>query len=309
MQKLLTPKPLQPGDTVAIIATARFMDKKTLSPAINLLTSWGLKVRIGDSIGPVYNQFAGNDALRAQDLQQQLDDPQVHAIWCARGGYGTVRILDTLNLEKFNQDPKWIIGYSDITALHSHVFNAKSASLHATMPIDLAESANAMGNAPAATDALKTILFGGGVSYTIESQKNNKQGTCKGAVVGGNLSVLYSLCGSNTSINTSGTILFIEDLDEYLYHIDRMMQNLKRNGMLENLAGLVVGGFTKIHDNTIGFGRSAQEIILDTVSEYNYPVCFNFPVGHIYDNRPLIIGQTATLNVTPQDVTLIYELS
>lgn len=306
---MITPKPLLIGQTVAIVATARAIDKTALVPAISLLKSWGLVVRLGSTIGKTNHQFAGNDTDRAQDLQHQLDDPNVHAIWCARGGYGTVRILDLLNLEKFKKNPKWLIGYSDVTALHSLFYTTKVASLHGTMPIDLSGIPKALGNSPQAQEALKSILFGANLDYTIGVNANNKMGSATGPVLGGNLSVLYSLCGSTTAINTAGAILFLEDLDEYLYHIDRMIQNLKRNGMLENLAGLVVGGLTKMHDNAVPFGKTAEAIILAAVANYNFPVCFDFPAGHLHDNRPLIIGKQATLNVTPRSVTLNYELS
>lgn len=306
---MVIPKPLHAGQTVAIVSTARAIDKITLAPAIALLQSWGLLVELGATIGPVHHQFAGNDQLRTKDLQMQLDNPNIAAIWCARGGYGTVRILDQLNLKRFKSNPKWLIGYSDVTALHSLFFTQGIASLHATMPIDFAGLPTSLGNTQEAQDSLKRILFGGSVNYQISSNFANRTGIAKGRLIGGNLSVLYSLCGSSASVNTWGAILFLEDLDEYLYHIDRMMQNLKRNGMLANLAGLVVGGFTKMHDNTIPFGATVSEIILQAVAEYNYPVCFDFPSGHLHDNRPLIMGQDVELHVTPQTVTLNYELS
>ncbi|HSQ46312.1 MAG TPA: LD-carboxypeptidase [Lutibacter sp.] len=288
---MIHPSYLQKGDIVAIVSTARKITSDKIIPAIKLLEKWGLQVIIGETIGSEENQFSGSDEKRIADFQQQLDNPKVKAIWCARGGYGTVRLIDKLDFSAFKKQPKWIIGYSDITVLHSHIHNFGIETLHATMPINI-ES-----NSQQTLESLKKSLFGKNLSYEVSADEKNKSGNASGELVGGNLSVLYSLMGSNSSIKTDGKVLFIEDLDEYLYHIDRMCINLKRNGYFENLKGLVVGGMTDMHDNEIPFGKTAEEIILDCVSEYDFPVIFNFPAGHLDDNRTMIFGRKVTLDV------------
>ncbi|WP_026451762.1 S66 peptidase family protein [Aequorivita capsosiphonis] len=313
---MITPTSLQIGDTVAIVATARKVSKEELQPALQLLENWGLKAVLGKSIGAEENQFAGSDDLRERDFQQMMIDPNIKAIWCARGGYGTVRIIDKLDFLKFKKNPKWIIGYSDVTVLHSHINNLGVETLHAQMCLEVEKKTEET------RESIRKVLFG--EEHSISSETNidkkntlrqaqhnalhkfNRPGLVKGEIIGGNLSVLYSLCGSDSAINTDGKILFIEDLDEYLYHIDRMMMNLKRNGMLENLAGLIVGGMTMMNDNTIPFGKTAQEIIVEVVSEYNYPVCFNVPAGHCKDNRALIMGRNITLEVTENETRLVF---
>ena len=294
------PDYLSKNDKVAIVATARKASKEDLKPAIELLKKWELQPVIGSSIGLEDHQFAGSDKQRAQDFQQQLNDPEIKAIWCAKGGYGTVRILDRIDFSVFKKNPKWIIGYSDVTALHSHINNFEIATLHAQMCLGVETKSEA------SRETLRKILFGEELNYQFPSSKLNKTGTAEGELVGGNLSVLYSLCGSNSAINTKGKILFLEDLDEYLYHIDRMMQNLKRNGILQHLAGLVIGGMSNMNDNTIPFGKTAEEIIAETVAEYDYPIAFNFPAGHIEDNQALIFGRNIKLKVTDRGSKLNY---
>ena len=240
---MVTPPFLATGDAIGITSTARKITTAELSYFLSMVKAWGLKPVIGDTIGAQQDQFAGDDTLRAKVFQQFLDDPQIKAIWCARGGYGTVRIIDSLDFTAFKKHPKWIIGYSDITVLHSHIHRFGIETLHANMPSEMEKKTAATRN------SVKEVLFGG--PYTLrfsEPSPLNRVGTAKGQLVGGNLSILYSLTGSASAITTAGKILFIEDLDEYLYHIDRMMQNLKRNNMLANLAGLVVGGFSDVHD-------------------------------------------------------------
>ncbi|MHB1108349.1 MAG: S66 peptidase family protein [Lutibacter sp.] len=288
---MIQPDYLKKGDTVAIVSTARKISSDQIIAAIKLLEKWGLNVAIGNTIGSEENQFAGNDEARINDFQQQLNNPKVKAIWCARGGYGTVRIVDKLDFSEFKKHPKWIIGYSDITVLHSHIHNLGIETLHATMPINIEKSSKL------SIETLKKSLFGKNLSYEISADEKNKLGNAEGEIVGGNLSVLYSLLGSNSSIKTNGKMLFIEDLDEYLYHIDRMLMNLKRNGYFNNLKGLIIGGMTNMHDNEIPFGKTSEEIILDCVAEYDFPVVFNFPAGHLDDNRALILGRKATLEV------------
>ncbi|MGV6828432.1 MAG: S66 peptidase family protein [Flavobacteriales bacterium] len=299
-----TPTYLKRGDCVAIVSTARKILPAEIQNAQHLLESWGLKTRIGRTIGAKNNQFAGDDIFRAQDFQEQLDDPKINAIWCARGGYGTVRMIDLLDFSTFIKQPKWLIGYSDVTVLHSHIHNIEIQTLHSFMPIDVSETGN--GISKIAVESLKNALFGKKLTYNLSVNKFNKNGRGKGVLIGGNLSILYSLCGSNSAIQTNRKILFIEDLDEYIYHIDRMMQNLKRNNLLKNLSGLIVGGMTKMHDNTIPFGKTVKEIILDTVSEYDFPVVFNFPAGHQKNNQTLIFGNVIDLEVSDNKVALQY---
>jgi muramoyltetrapeptide carboxypeptidase len=298
---MLIPNHLKKGDTVAIVSTARKITKIELQSSLELLKQWGLNVILGKSIGVEDHQFAGDDALRAADLQEMMDHPEVKAIWCARGGYGTVRIIDMINFSEFINHPKWIVGYSDITVLHSHLHKIGIASLHAQMPLELGKKSMET------KETLHKALFE--EHYSIEyAAKNslNRRGEAHGTLIGGNLSILYSLCGSPSGIITKGKILFLEDLDEYLYHIDRMMQNLKRNGMLNDLAGLVVGGMTDMRDNTVPFGKTAEEIVFEAVKEYDYPVCFEFPAGHIPDNRAIRFGKEVRLNVHSEIIKLTF---
>jgi muramoyltetrapeptide carboxypeptidase len=299
--KMKTPIYLQKGDAVAIVATARKISMDEIRSAIDLIESWGLKVVIGKTIGLENNQFAGTIQERVDDLQTVLNDKSIKAIWCARGGYGTVQLIDHLNFTKFLHHPKWIIGYSDITVLHSQIHNLGIETIHATMPINIPL------NSDEAKTTLRKALFGNQLKYEFPAHEMNVSGIAKGKIVGGNLSVLYSLLGSNSTINTNQKILFIEDLDEYLYHIDRMLQNLKRNGYFENLNGIIVGGMTKMNDNEISFGKSAEEIILDFVKPLNIPVVFKVPFGHLDDNRALILGRTIQLISDKNSSQIIYE--
>jgi muramoyltetrapeptide carboxypeptidase len=289
-----TPPYLQKGDSVAIVAPARSVSIEEMMPAITLFEEWGLKVVLSENLFAVHNQFAGTDAERAEDFQKMLDDEEIKAIFCARGGYGAVRIIDLLNFDNFIHHPKWIVGYSDITVFHSHLHTRfEIETLHATMPINVYANPNYE-----STESMHDALFGKQLSYQIPTSLYSRVGEGKGELIGGNLSILYSLTGTESDINTDGKILFIEDLDEYLYHVDRMMQNLKRSGKLDYLTGLIIGGLTEMKDNTIPYGSTAEEIILEAVAEYDYPVCFGFPTGHFDDNRALILGREATLSVS-----------
>ena len=295
---MIRPPYLKAGDTVAIVATARKVSKFEIKSAIDLLKSWGLEVLPGKNLYKDQNQFAGSDEDRAGDLQRALNNKNVQAVLFARGGYGTVRIVDQIEWKKFVKQPKWLIGYSDITVIHSHVHkHCLVQTMHAPMSLNITKL-----SAPC-QQVLKETLFGKQLRYSSSKQlpqliKLNRQGKAKGQLVGGNLSLIYSLAGTDSDIDTSGKILFLEDLDEYLYHIDRMMMNLKRTGKLKDLAGLIVGGMTEMKDNAIPFGKTAEEIIHDAVKEYNYPVVYGFPAGHIANNYPLIMGKEVTLNVT-----------
>lgn len=297
---MTTPAILQKGDTIAILATARKNIDDNLKPAIDLAHSWGLEVIIGSTIGLDNNQLAGTDEQRAADFQKQLDNPNIKAIWCVKGGYGTVRIIDLLDFTKFKQQPKWIIGFSDITVLHNHLNTMGFKTLHAVMPITVPRATKE------AIETLRLSLFGGTLGYEITTAPMNKMGTAEGELVGGNLSILYSLLGSPSAIDCRDKILFIEDLDEYLYHIDRMMMNLKRNGCLESIKGIVVGSMTRMKDNDIPWGKNAVEIIQEVTTKYNIPIIYNFPAGHIQDNRALILGSTVRIEVTPTTSTLHF---
>ncbi|WP_461533195.1 S66 peptidase family protein [Sinomicrobium sp.] len=300
-QEMVIPPYLQKGDTVGIIATARSFQPEDAIPAMDLLKTWGLHVILGNTIGPEYHQLSGTDRKRAADLQQMLDNPTVKAVWIARGGYGTVRIIDLIDFEDFRKKPKWIVGYSDVTVLHSHIHNMGIATLHATMPLNVKK------NSPESIQSLKDGLFGNPLSYTVSGNTHNRSGNGEGVLTGGNLSILYSLLGSPSAVDTQGKILFIEDLDEYLYHIDRMMMNLKRNGYFDHIEGLIVGGMTRMHDNSIPWGKDAIGIIEDIASKYNFPICFNFPAGHLKDNRALILGQRVKLQVSDEKVSLEFK--
>ena len=285
---------LKKGDRVALAAPARAVSPDEMAPAIAMLESWGLHVVVPEGLYEREGQLAGSDAHRAALLQGLLDDPEIRAIFCCRGGYGTVRIIDRLDFTRFAEHPKWIVGYSDVTVLHSHIHKVLGLpTLHATMPINMHDEETP------ATRTMHDFLFGknrDSVDYEWEPSELNRKGVASAPVVGGNLSILYSLCGSRSQIDTRGKILLIEDLDEYLYHIDRMMLNLKRCGMLDGLAGLLVGGLTDMHDNTVPFGRTAEQIVADAVAEYNYPVVFNAPFGHLGDsNLALPLGINCTL--------------
>jgi len=300
-EKMITPPYLQKGDTVAIVATARKHIDDDLKLAKEFLENWGLKVVVGSSIGLDQNQLAGTDEDRARDFQQQLDNKNVKAIWCVRGGYGTVRMVDLIDFSKFKQQPKWVIGFSDVTVLHSHLNTLGFESIHGMMPVNIPRAT------PEAKESLRKALFGESLSYAIPFDKMNKLGKAKGELVGGNLSILYSLFGSDSAIDCTDKILFLEDLDEYLYHIDRMMMNLKRNGCLESLKGIVVGSMTKMKDNDIPWGKNALQIIEEVTKTYNIPVVYNFPAGHIPDNRALIFGRQVTLEVTASGTNLIFD--
>lgn len=292
---MTTPAYLKSGDKVAIVSTARKVSEAEMTPAVELLQQWGLEPAFGKNLFNQLNQFAGTDEDRTQDFQDALNDPSVKAILFARGGYGTVRIIDKIDWSTYKINPKWLIGFSDVTVTHSHVQkNLGIETLHAPMAFNLPKSTNEV------KQKLRQVLFGETLQYEISENifsDINRFGECTGELVGGNLSILYSLLGSSSSIDTNGKILFLEDLDEYLYHIDRMMMALKRAGKLYKLAGLIMGGMNDMKDNKVRFNKTAEEIISEAVSEYNYPVLYGFPAGHIRNNMPLIFGRKVNLKV------------
>ena len=292
------PRNINVGDKIGIISPARKISFLELSPAIKILESWGLKVILAEAIFEEDHQFSATIAKRTSSLQVMINDNSIKAILCARGGYGTVQIIDKINFTNLQDNPKWIIGYSDITVLHSHLHQLGVATIHATMPVNFQSNTNA------SLQSLQQTIFRKKNIITCTANKYNILGSAEAEVVGGNLSILYSLLGSESDLDTTGKILFIEDLDEYLYHIDRMMINLKRNGKFKYLKGMIIGGMMDMKDNPIQFGRNAHEIILSNVEEYNFPICFGFPSGHIDDNRSIILGVKSTLNVKENDVNL-----
>lgn len=297
--EFLRPSYLKKGDTILLIGISRARTEEQLAAAIQLLEAWGLIVEKGPNLYKKHHQFAGTDAERAADLQWAIDHPSARAVLFAGGGYGAMRIIDQVSFDGLVKNLKWFAGYSDATAVFSRLSKLGISCIHGTMAFQFSQD-------EAATESLRKLLFGEEMHYPIEAHPLNRLGKAKATVVGGNLSLLYALAASRDDLNTEGRILFIEDLDEQLYHIDRMLLQLKRSGKLEKLAGLVVGGMSDMKDNAVPYGMSAEEIIMDAVKEYSYPVCFNFPAGHIKNNFALYIGRTAELNVSKTELSLKY---
>ena len=299
---MLRPPDLKAGDKVGILSTARKISLDEIQPAIKVLEDWGLEVIAGDTIGLEHNQYAGTDQQRRADIQKMMNDPEIKAIICARGGYGTVRIIDDIDYTTLLNRPKWIVGYSDLTVLHAHL-NSKMGlqTLHATMPINFEK------NSTEALESLRKALFGEPLTYEFPAHPFNRSGVVRGPIYGGNLSVIYSITGTSSGIHPAHCILFLEDLDEYLYHVDRMMMNLKRGMKLDNLGALIVGGMTDMNDNAIPYGKTAEEIIHEHLDGFDYPVCFGFPAGHIEDNRTLILGRQTRLSIAENGCTLEFE--
>ena len=297
----IIPPYLKPGDMIGITAPAGFMTREQIIPAATLMQKWGFKIRVGYTIGKRDHTFGGTDAERLEDLQMMLDDPQIKAIMCARGGYGSVRIVDNINWQKFKANPKWVIGFSDITVLHSHIqTNFGIATIHSKMCNSFPDVWDTASELQKDTiNSINKVLTGEKLEYNAAASNFNRIGNAKGLLVGGNLKTLETLAGSASDINTDGKILFVEDTGEYLYSIDRMFWNLKRTGKLSKLAGLIVGGMKiKQDDPSEYFGHTIYDIISQKVKEYNYPICFDFPVGHQIDNFALKCGAMHQLNVT-----------
>ena len=303
---LIQPPYLKAGDTVAIVAPSGILKNRTgeVQQAVALLKSWGLNAVIGKHVFSKANHFAGTDAERCEDFQNALDDPTVSAIWCARGGYGTVRILDKLDYTKFKAHPKWIIGYSDITALHNQIHNEGYQSIHALMCVSLTKDLDDIKDT---VETFKSTIFGNPENYTLEGSDYNREGVATGPLVGGNLTVLHTMLGSKESIDTSGKILFIEEIGEYKYHIDRMLQSMKRAGYFDNLSGLVVGDMSKMRKNTTLWGTSVEQLVLDALVEYDFPIAFNMPAGHEKDNRAMVLGKTVELKVAKDKSVLSFK--
>ena len=294
------PPYLKKGDKIAIVCPARKL-RTDITAALSLLEEWGLVVIEGKSVHAQYHQFAGDDQLRAEDIQIFLDNPDIKAVIAARGGYGTVRIIDDLDFSMFNKSPKWIVGFSDITVLLSHLTNALNIqSIHGQMLGSFAK-----GTAKS-LETLRKALFGEDLFYTCEHHDLNRRGEAKGILIGGNLSILISLEGSVSQMDYNDKILFLEDVGEREYAIDRMLRMLKRSGKLAGLKGLIIGAFTEIEAEDIPYGETVEQLILEIVKEYDYPVCFGFPVGHIQDNQALVLGKTTRLIVDQQRTSLNY---
>ena len=299
-KNIVAPPHLKKGDKIAITCPAKKLPG-SIDSAIKLLESWGLEVVLGETVTASHHQYAGDDELRRKDMQRFLDDPSIHAIVAARGGYGTIRIIDGLDFSAFKKSPKWLVGFSDITILHSHIFQTCGIqTIHGQMPLNVPD-----GTKPS-LESLRKALFGMELLYDHPSSRFNKPGEARGILIGGNLTLLVMMNGSVSEMNYDDKILFIEDVGEYLYSIDRMLWSLKRAGKLSKLRGLIVGGFTDLKDNDISFGSGIEEIILEHVAGFGYPVCFDFPAGHIPDNHSLVFGKTVHLNVGTEKVSLTF---
>lgn len=303
---LIRPPYLKVGDTVAIVAPSGVLRNRTseITQAKNLLESWGLNTVVGKNVFNQNYHFAGTDEERREDFQNAMDDPKISAIWCARGGYGAIRILDKLNYAQFKKYPKWIIGYSDITALHNQVDIEGFESIHAMMCTSLQDDNETIKET---ISTFKDAIFGKPLNYTLAGSQNNRTGITSGQLIGGNLTILHTMLGSKTSINTSGKILFIEEIGEYEYHIDRMLQSLKRAGYFDNCKGVIVGDITKVRRNTTAWGVSVEQLIVDALSDYNFPIAFNMPAGHEKDNRAMIFGRTVQLKVDKNQSTIVFD--
>lgn len=300
MSLIIKPNVLQSGQTVAIVAPAGVVEKSYIDKAIEVLESWDLNVVLGENLLAKNFQFAGTDAQRVSDLQHALDNEDIAAVFCARGGYGTLRILDGIHWHKFVQNPKWLIGFSDITALHASVCNKGIASIHGIMPINFA--ALSVSEKPLAL--LRQVLFEGALKYEIEPHALNRKGTEKAQLIGGNLTLLNALSGTDFDYDWNNKILFIEEVGEHYYHVDRLMQSMRLSGKLDKLSGLIIGGLSEMKDDKRPFGRTPEEIIADAVLGFDYPVAFGFPAGHVKENYPLIMGSEISMEVNTLGTTI-----
>lgn len=294
---MIIPPKLKPGFKIRIVSPSGKIDEKHVLPAVEWLKTQGYTVELGKHVFAQHFQFAGTDDQRLEDLQIALDDLETEVILCSRGGYGTVRIIDKLDFTRFLEKPKWVVGFSDISIIHSCLNKLGAATLHGVMPRYFFD---AEGQPSEDLKSMISIITGGKVIYSIVSTKYNRLGNAEAELVGGNLSIVSSLHGTDYELDTTGKILFLEDIDEFLYHTDRMVYQLKLSGKLDNLAGLILGDFTDMKDNESPFGKTVHEIILDAVKEFNYPVCFGFPAGHNTKNLALSFGQNWELDITKE---------
>jgi len=295
---MIIPEFLSSGDKVGVVATAKKVNRGNTLQGIGILESWGLEVKIGKYVFHSFYQFAGTDSQRMEDLQLMIDDPEIKAIFMVRGGYGSTRIIDQIKFDSLKTNPKWICGFSDITAFHLHLYKLGIASMHSPMP-SFFYALNQK-----SLDGLKNLIFGESFIYENKKHKLNRQGEAKGKLTGGNLSIICHTIGTKSEIISRGQILFIEDVGEQLYHLDRMMVQLKRAGFLKELGGLIVGQFSDMKDNEDVFGYDANEIIYSHIKEYDYPIAFDFPIGHTSKNYTIPVGMEAKLIVTHKESAL-----
>lgn len=299
---MIYPPYLKAGDTIGIVCPSGYMPKERVNKAVETLNEWGFQVRLGKTVGHQYHYFSGTDDERLQDLQRMIDDSSIHAILCGRGGYGFTRIIDQIDFSAFIKNPKWIIGFSDITILHAHLLTQYNiSSIHGPM----AGAFTDYGSEHLSIQSLHKVLLGEKINYTVDAHILNKTGKIEGKLIGGNLSLLAHLIGTKSDLIYKDAILFIEDIGEYLYHIDRMLWQLKRSNKLSQIKALIVGGFTEMKDTIIPFGKSVYEIIDDVIKEFDFPVCFNFPVSHSEYNMALKYGSFYSLHITNNNVSLI----
>ncbi|MEO6070881.1 MAG: LD-carboxypeptidase [Chitinophagaceae bacterium] len=301
------PPYLKKGDTIGLVAPAGYMHPDKMQTCLDSLEDWGYNISLGSTAqSNSHNYFSGTDTERLRDLQLMMDDKNINAVMCVRGGYGMSRIIDDLNFKKFVKNPKWLIGFSDITVLQAHVFSRyKIASLHAPM----AAAFNEGGFNSIYIQSLKEALEGKAARYDCAPISFNKKGTASGILVGGNLSILVHLLGTKSELKTKDKILFLEDVGEYLYTIDRMLLQLKRSGKLDKLEGLIIGGFTECKDTERPFGKEIYDLIYDQVKEFNYPICFGFPVSHEKENYALKMGGNYSLTIEDAKVVLEENIS
>ncbi|PCH74815.1 MAG: LD-carboxypeptidase [Flavobacteriaceae bacterium] len=303
---LVRPPYLKKGDTIALLSPAGILRSKkdVITKAIKVMESWGLHVVIGENMYNQNHHFAGTDAQRTQDFQEALDNPSIKAIWTARGGYGTVRILDGLDYTKFIKKPKWIIGYSDITALHNQIHNLGFETIHGMMAVNFGTKPALISETIA---TFKKAVFGEDLKYTLPASTYNREGKAQGQLVGGNLTLLHCMLGSKTSLDTTDKILFIEEVGEYVYHVDRMLQSLKRAGYFKHVKGVIMGDISRIRKNPTPFGKTVEEVVLDNLKGLNIPVAFGMPAGHKDKNVALILGRKVTMTVSKQGSKVVFE--
>ena len=294
------PAYLDRGDTIGVVCPAGYMAMERVQQCLQILQAWGFKVKVGKTVGGnSTNYFSGTDKERLTDFQEMLDDDEVKAVLCARGGYGIGRIIEQIKFKKFAKRPKWIIGFSDVTVLHAHIYsNYKIATLHAPMAGAFNEGENEF------VLSLRSALTGTSAKYEVKPHEFNKIGMASGELVGGNLALLTHICGTSSDIKTKNRILFLEDVGEYLYNVDRMLYQLKRNGKFDKLSGVIIGGFTENKDTDRPFGKTVFEIIHETFQEFDYPICFGFPVSHGIENYALKIGVEYNLSISSGKVIL-----